>query len=84
VRVDVSAYDEGVELVVEDDGSGVPAEDRTHIFDRFVRVGEARSRIDGGTGLGLAIVRSVADRHGGTVTLDGGSRFVVRLNGLGT
>lgn len=72
-----------VELVVEDDGPGIPAGDRSRVFDRFVRLDEARARDAGGSGLGLAIVREVVDAHHGTVEVStsplGGARFVVRL-----
>jgi signal transduction histidine kinase len=53
---------------VEDDGPGIPAAEREHVFDRFNRVDAARDRASGGTGLGLAIVRAIAQAHGGTVT----------------
>ncbi len=72
-----------VELTVEDDGPGVPPDDRSRIFERFTRLDEARTRDDGGMGLGLAMVRAIVTRHGGTVTVDdaelGGARFVVTL-----
>ncbi|NEE24145.1 sensor histidine kinase, partial [Streptomyces sp. SID7982] len=49
------------------------------IFERFVRLDDARSRDDGGAGLGLAIARDVAARHGGTLTVhradEGGAAF---------
>ena len=69
-------------LTVEDDGPGIPAEMREHVFDRFVRVGGDRSGGGRGTGLGLAIVRAVADAHGATVTLasadvGSGTRFEI-------
>jgi signal transduction histidine kinase len=70
------------ELVVADDGPGVPAADRERIFDRFARTDAARDRRHGGTGLGLAIVRDIVQAHGGTIILadsDGGARFIVRL-----
>ncbi|KQZ67568.1 sensor histidine kinase [Nocardioides sp. Root151] len=83
VRVSVSSDPAGVELVVEDDGSGVPEGERERIFERFVRLDEARARDDGGSGLGLAIVREIARAHGGeasvTASAPGGARFVVRL-----
>jgi signal transduction histidine kinase len=78
----VSVVDDTVELVVEDDGPGIPAVDHERIFERFTRVDAARSRRAGGTGLGLAIVRDIVGRHGGTIGLDGGApttRFVVRI-----
>lgn len=70
-------------VTIEDDGAGVPPEERERIFERFVRLDEARSRDAGGSGLGLAIVRGIAAAAGGTVTVDdsrwGGARFVVTL-----
>ncbi|GGF47503.1 two-component sensor histidine kinase [Marmoricola endophyticus] len=71
------------ELVVEDDGPGVAEEDRERIFERFVRLDEARARDDGGSGLGLAIVEEIVRAHGGSVQVSraelGGARFVVLL-----
>jgi signal transduction histidine kinase len=55
-----------VEILVEDDGNGIPPADRTRIFDRGVRLDSGKP----GTGLGLAIVRDVAEIYGGTVTLE--------------
>ncbi|GCD42960.1 sensor histidine kinase [Streptomyces paromomycinus] len=66
-------------LRVEDDGPGVPPEERERIFERFVRLDDARSRDDGGAGLGLAIARDVAERHGGTLTVRDGAVFELRL-----
>lgn len=70
-------------LTVEDDGDGVPEDERERIFERFVRLDDARSRDDGGAGLGLAIARDVATRHGGTLTVGvgerGGAVFELRL-----
>ncbi|MFI6700766.1 ATP-binding protein [Streptomyces sp. NPDC050509] len=72
-----------VVLAVADDGAGVPEAERERIFERFVRLDDARSRDDGGAGLGLAIARDVAERHGGTLTVggapSGGALFELRL-----
>lgn len=72
-----------VVLVVDDDGAGIPADARQRIFERFVRLDDARGRDHGGSGLGLAIVAEVAAAHGGTATATespaGGARFEVRL-----
>jgi signal transduction histidine kinase len=57
------------ELVVEDDGPGIPAAERERVFDRFYRVQASRSRDTGGTGLGLPIVRDIVRNHGGRVQL---------------
>lgn len=74
---------ERAELTVEDDGTGVAPADRSRIFERFVRLDEARSRDAGGSGLGLAIVREVARAHGGDASVGeselGGARFRVVL-----
>ncbi|MGW5720466.1 ATP-binding protein [Amycolatopsis sp. NPDC003865] len=84
VVVEVSAVDGWAVLSVTDDGPGVTEADRERVFDRFVRLDDARARDDGGSGLGLAIVADIARAHGGTATLEGGSRFVIRLPELKT
>jgi signal transduction histidine kinase len=72
-----------VVLAVDDDGDGIPPEDRERIFERFVRLDSARSRDAGGSGLGLAIVAEIAAAHGATVAAGdgplGGTRFTVRF-----
>lgn len=83
IRVGVAGAGERVVLTVEDDGPGVPPEERERVFDRFVRLDEARASGDGGSGLGLAIVREIGRAHGGEATLTGselgGARVVVDL-----
>lgn len=83
IAIGVSPTDQHVFVTIEDDGSGVPAEERERIFERFVRLDDARSRDAGGSGLGLAIVQGIAAAEGGTVRVDdsrwGGARFVVTL-----
>jgi signal transduction histidine kinase len=75
-----------VVLDIDDDGTGVPAVDRARVFERFVRLDDARARDDGGSGLGLAIVAQLVTAHGGEVEiLDsplGGARVEVRLPGF--
>ncbi|MFE6753289.1 sensor histidine kinase [Streptomyces sp. NPDC057684] len=84
-RVDIAVRAEGPWAVVEvaDDGAGVPEAERERIFERFVRLDDARARDDGGAGLGLAIARDVAVRHGGALTVRsspaGGALFELRL-----
>jgi signal transduction histidine kinase len=83
VAISVIPEDSWVFVTVEDDGGGVPTDERERIFERFVRLDEARSRDAGGSGLGLAIVQGIAAASGGTVSVDasrwGGARFVVTL-----
>ncbi|MFB7595254.1 sensor histidine kinase [Streptomyces sp. NPDC056160] len=83
VAVTVRAVGGTVVLSVADDGHGVVPADRERVFERFVRLDEARTRDEGGAGLGLAIARDVVQHHGGTLTLtdapDGGADFQVRL-----
>jgi len=81
VTIELGLADGGVRLIVRDDGPGVPADEREHIFERFVRLDAGRSRGFGGAGLGLAIAREVAHRHGGSIEMaEGeGAVFVVDL-----
>ncbi|WP_256104135.1 cell wall metabolism sensor histidine kinase WalK [Streptomyces sp. ODS05-4] len=83
VSVEVRREGGRVLLAVADDGAGVPEGERERIFERFVRLDDARSRDEGGAGLGLAIARDVAARHGGTLRAarspSGGARFELRL-----
>lgn len=71
---------EGVEIVVDDNGAGVPEEERAAVFERFSR-GSTAAR--SGSGLGLALVAQQADLHGGTAAMEaspmGGARLVLRL-----
>ncbi len=64
---------ESLAISIIDDGIGIHATDLPHVFDRFYRTDQSRSRVIGGTGLGLAITRAIVEAHGGTiaVTSDG-------------
>lgn len=79
VRVAVVRDGAWAVLRVDDDGPGVPEAERERIFERFVRLDDARARDDGGAGLGLAIARDVAVRHGGSLAVREGSVFELRL-----
>lgn len=71
------------QILVQDNGDGIPAQHLERLFERFYRVDRARSRQMGGTGLGLAIVKHLALLHGGEVTVESelgkGSTFTIHL-----
>ncbi len=83
-RVEVRWHenDEQFMVAVDDDGPGVPSDQRERIFDPFIRLDPSRSRDSGGTGLGLAIVKGISERHQGRVYVTdselGGARFVLQ------
>jgi signal transduction histidine kinase len=75
-----------IRFVVDDDGPGIPADQREQIFGRFYRTDSARDRRSGGAGLGLAIARAIARVHGGSVAASsspyGGARVELELPGF--
>ena len=70
ITLSVEPTDDGVTLVVADTGSGIPEEHLPHLFERFYRVDQARSRTMGGFGLGLAICEWIARVHGGRLSVE--------------
>lgn len=69
VRVAAAETDGGVVITIDDDGPGIPADERERVFERFVRLDESRTRGVGGSGLGLPIVAAIVEAHGGSVRL---------------
>ncbi len=67
IRLGVNQLERDVRLTVSDNGSGIPPEAQSHLFERFYRVDKARARVSGGSGLGLAIVKAIVDAHGGAI-----------------
>src|SRR5215208_230080 len=72
------AVDDGVDILVDDDGPGIPRGERERVFQPFVRLDASRNPSTGGVGLGLTIARDVARSHGGDVRLEGSPRGGLR------
>jgi len=85
VTVAVSSTEEGILVSISDTGEGIPAEHLSHIFERFYKVDDARSRKAGGAGLGLAIAKQMVELHGGRIWVESevgkGSKFSFTLPG---
>jgi heavy metal sensor kinase len=83
VTVTTETRDQQRILEIRDTGIGIPADAQPHIFDRFYRVEQSRSREDGGAGLGLSIVRSILAAHHADIEVDSapgrGSCFRIRF-----
>jgi signal transduction histidine kinase len=83
IRVRTEAGEGFMRLTVLDGGPGIDQEDLDHLFDRFYRGDDARSRQEGGSGLGLAIARSLIEAHKGKMWAEnapgGGARIVIQL-----
>jgi signal transduction histidine kinase len=71
-QVQVMQLPASLHIVISDQGPGVPADKLERLFDPFYRLESSRNRDHGGTGLGLTIARSIAEQHGGTLTLKNG------------
>jgi signal transduction histidine kinase len=83
ITIGAAAHDGRAELWVDDEGFGIPEDERELVFDPFYRSPRDRSSRDGGSGLGLAIARSIVVAHGGSLTAEssasGGARLVARI-----
>lgn len=83
VHIDLKEQQGQVQIIVKDEGIGIPTDELGRIFERFYRVDKARCRKTGGTGLGLAIVKHLVENHGGQIEVKStegkGSIFTVTL-----
>jgi signal transduction histidine kinase len=84
VKVGTAASNGTWELIVEDEGQGVPVGERERVFESYYRMKRDMASATGGSGIGLAVVRGLVEQHGGTVRIQGtrtgvGARFVVTI-----
>ncbi|WP_370377576.1 sensor histidine kinase [Catenulispora sp. GAS73] len=83
VDVTGEAEEDRIRVLIDDDGPGIPVEDRERVFNRFVRLDESRDRHTGNAGLGLAIAREIVAAHHGRIAISespqGGTRVTVEL-----
>ena len=70
IDVDIISGQNCVQIVIADDGIGIPEEDLPRVFERFFRVDKARTEIVSGTGLGLAISKQIVEAHGGNISIE--------------
>ena len=83
IDVDIIPSQNCVQIVISDNGAGIPEEDLSRVFERFYRVEKSRTRDIEGTGLGLAISKKIVEMHGGTIGIESqvgeGTRVIVTL-----
>lgn len=83
VQLAVRSVNNNIQITIQDSGDGVTPEEASHLFDRFYRVDESRTRDDGGSGLGLAIAKSIVEMHKGRIWAESekgkGLRVVIEL-----
>ncbi|MCY8492144.1 sensor histidine kinase [Bacillus inaquosorum] len=83
ITISLQKNDDGVMLMIADNGTGIAPEHLPHLFNRFYRADPSRSRKYGGSGLGLAITKSIIDSHNGMIDVKSeigrGTVFLIRL-----
>lgn len=86
VSIHFSSMGEGLKIIVEDNGIGIPEEDIPHLTERFYRVNKGRSKVVEGTGLGLSIVKHIVQIYDGQLLIDSeveiGTKIVVYLKNM--
>jgi len=68
--VQIANNSDGYDIVIEDDGPGIPEDEHTRVFEPFVRLESSRNAATGGTGLGLTLAKAIAEGHGGAIVLE--------------
>ena len=70
IKISVHEVKGGILIRLRDNGKGIPAAERQHIFDRFYRVDDSRNSDSGGSGIGLSIVKKIVEKHKGTIVAE--------------
>jgi signal transduction histidine kinase len=82
-QVEIAMKDGALVVSIDDEGPGIPADQRHTVLEPFHRLEKSRNRATGGAGLGLAVVRNLVEAHGGTIEIgaapSGGTRVNVTL-----
>jgi signal transduction histidine kinase len=68
--VQIANSSDGYDIVIEDEGPGIPDDERIRVFEPFVRLESSRNAATGGTGLGLTLAKAIAEGHGGAIVLE--------------
>jgi signal transduction histidine kinase len=79
IQVSLTQQNNEARLEIEDDGPGIPPEQRERVFARFTRLDWSRSRASGGAGLGLSLARGLVREHGGDIWIEEGRMHGARL-----
>ena len=69
-EVQIANSSDGYDIVIEDEGPGIPDDERVRVFEPFVRLESSRNAATGGTGLGLTLAKAIAEGHGGQIVLE--------------
>ncbi|HUS00928.1 MAG TPA: ATP-binding protein [Chitinophagaceae bacterium] len=83
IEVEVKKENDGIKILVKDEGKGIPGEEKAHIFNKFYRMGNLHAKEAKGTGLGLYLTKKIVEQHNGKITVTGnnprGSIFEIKL-----
>ncbi len=86
IVISTAQMESNIQITIQDSGDGVPSEQAAHLFDRFYRADESRTRDEGGSGLGLAIAKSIVEMHKGSIWAESekgkGLRTIIQLPGI--